>query len=301
MEEIFSSDDDNNVSSAAAVAMLEEGDDAIEIDDDDLEGFGGEDSLLEPQVILEGDEQCPVCQGPLSSHYGGQPCQPYDSGGGGSGHFLFDGESSESSNNHQYFQQQQQMPQNGAGVKSCPVCPKKNTNKDHVATHFMKELMSSMVGQLQCYKCDFQVVGSTSSSVALAKTLALHDINEHDGGELDGLLENDPNLVATKKAEFEARSNKANVTKTCPICDQSFKQSHARDHVHVHFLDELRAEVAHPNQCPMCSYTGEKPESVLRHLALYHGKLDEYLENADLVAAKRTKCLNKPKKVSSYP
>ena len=52
-----------------------------------------------------------------------------------------------------------------------------------------------------------------------------------------------------------------------------------------------------PSQCPECPYTGDKLEAVSRHLALFHCKLDQFLQNEELVAAKRAKAMSKPKKV----
>lgn len=65
-------------------------------------------------------------------------------------------------------------------------------------------------------------------------------------------------------------------------------------------MDELRQLIKDPSQCPECSYTGEKLESVSRHLALFHCKLDHFLKDPELVAIKRGKILAKPKKVKIY-
>jgi hypothetical protein len=65
-------------------------------------------------------------------------------------------------------------------------------------------------------------------------------------------------------------------------------------------MDELRQLITDPSKCPECSYTGDKLEAVSRHLALFHCKLDEFLQNDELVAAKRAKAMAKPKKVKTY-
>ena len=83
----------------------------------------------------------------------------------------------------------------------------------------------------------------------------------------------------------------------CPICDQNINKSHGRDHVSWHFLNELKEMIIDPNKCPECSYTGDKLEAVTRHLALFHCKLDEFLQDEQLVAMKRSQALSKPKKV----
>ena len=71
-----------------------------------------------------------------------------------------------------------------------------------------------------------------------------------------------------------------------------------RDHVSWHFVDELREMIDDPTKCPECSYIGEKLEAVTRHLALFHCKLDEFLQDEQLVASKRAKAMAKPKKVN---
>ena len=85
----------------------------------------------------------------------------------------------------------------------------------------------------------------------------------------------------------------------CPICDHPLHKQHSRDHVAWHFMEELKAYIIDPSKCPECSYTGDKLESVARHLALYHQKLDQFLSDTDLVAEKRAKAMAKPKKVSA--
>ena len=84
----------------------------------------------------------------------------------------------------------------------------------------------------------------------------------------------------------------------CPICDHPLHKQHSRDHVAWHFMEELKAYIIDPSKCPECSYMGDKLESVARHLALYHQKLDQFLSDTDLVAEKRAKAMAKPKKVN---
>ena len=92
---------------------------------------------------------------------------------------------------------------------------------------------------------------------------------------------------------------KTNLGSNCPVCDQVLHKQHARDHVCWHFMDELKALISDPTECPDpgCDYKGEKMENTARHLALFHSKLDEYLSNKPLLAEKRVKALTKPKKV----
>ena len=60
----------------------------------------------------------------------------------------------------------------------------------------------------------------------------------------------------------------------------------------------FRAFIIEETKCPECNYSGEKSENVARHLALFHGKLDQFLADKDLVLSLRAKVLSKPKKVA---
>jgi hypothetical protein len=50
--------------------------------------------------------------------------------------------------------------------------------------------------------------------------------------------------------------------------------------------------------CNRCSYRGERPQNLAKHIALVHAKLDEFLMNPDLVRTRREEILSKPKKIS---
>ena len=74
-----------------------------------------------------------------------------------------------------------------------------------------------------------------------------------------------------------------------------------RDHVTWHFMEELREYVQsfpNPQGCLHCDYTADKMENLVKHVALGHSKLDEFLADTELVAAKRARAMSKPKKVS---
>ena len=73
-----------------------------------------------------------------------------------------------------------------------------------------------------------------------------------------------------------------------------------RDHVTWHFMEELREYVQsfpNPQGCFHCDYTADKMENLVKHVALGHSKLDEFLADTELVAAKRARAMSKPKKV----
>ena len=69
-------------------------------------------------------------------------------------------------------------------------------------------------------------------------------------------------------------------------------------------MDELRDLVlSFPDtkMCNECSYTSDKLDNLVKHVALGHSKLDELLTNEDLVAQKREQAFNKPKKIHIGP
>ena len=167
----------------------------------------------------------------------------------------------------------------------CPICGmqfNKNQNRDHVACHFMEDLreyVQTFEDVQQCNQCEYR----SERIDNLVKHLALGH------SKLDELLMNEE-LVAAKKAAAALKPKKVNVGMTCPICDQTFAKSQNRDHVAFHFMDELRVIVSEfddPLACDQCEYRSDKAENLLKHLALGHSKLDEFLINEDLVAEKR--------------
>ena len=50
--------------------------------------------------------------------------------------------------------------------------------------------------------------------------------------------------------------------------------------------------------CSRCSYRGERPQNLAKHIALVHSMLDEFLRDPDLVQARRAEIMSKPKKIS---
>ncbi len=53
--------------------------------------------------------------------------------------------------------------------------------------------------------------------------------------------------------------------------------------------------------CSECSYRGEKTKNLELHIALVHGKLDEFLKDDALVDSKKVKFLTTPKKTTIGP
>ena len=149
--------------------------------DDELEEVIND--LIEPQVILENQEQ--NSEESLNNQFQGQPREIHEGGG----HFLF--EESSSSNT----------------IPKCVVCQARQPSRQHLANHFINELIEEIEdGQVDtCDKCQFQ--GSD------AKSLVLHDVTEHDGVALDRILQ-DAALVSSKRAEVEARGHRQSLGKS---------------------------------------------------------------------------------------
>ena len=145
--------------------------------------------LIEPQVILqnEAEENCPLCQESLSNHYQGQPCGSFEVQ---TGHFLFEESTSSTSN----------------PTPKCVVCQARQPSREHLANHFMNELIEELEDDENCDKCHFQVKSGD------AKSLVLHDVTEHNGDALDRLLQ-DASLVSSKRAEVEARGHRQSLGK----------------------------------------------------------------------------------------
>ncbi len=119
-------------------------------------------------------------------------------------------------------------------------------------------------------------------------------------GKLDELLQ-DEDLVRRKRARAMIKPKKSSIGPLCPICDA---KEPAREHVARHFSDELVAIVntyPDPCSCMECDYRGDKPKTVAIHIALVHAKLDLMLANEELVEAKRTIVMSKPKKLTIGP
>ena len=178
---------------------------------------------------------------------------------------------------------QQQKPR-------CPVCDTvfaNGDNRDHVAWHFLEELrefVASFDDPQSCYECEFM-----SDNV---DKMILHVANEHN--KLEALLQ-DQALVAHKRARAKVRPKKLMI---CPVCDLKEPQ---REHVARHFGDELLAVIANnpdPTSCVECDYKADKPKTLSIHVALVHGQLEQNLNDPELVQAKRTAFMSKPKKVN---
>ena len=177
--------------------------------------------------------------------------------------------------------------------KTCPVCETNDPTREHVARHLSDELLEIVYGfddQAQCPECAY--------NNARPKNLAIHIALVHN--MLDHFLGN-TELMEMKRSQHLNKPQKIQIGQSCPVCDLQFTKGQSRDHVSWHFMEELRDIVncfPDPQACPDCPYTSDKVDNVVKHIALGHSKLDELLQDENLIKAKREQVKSKPKKVS---
>ena len=183
----------------------------------------------------------------------------------------------------------------------CPVCDiqftKGGQGRDHVLWHFMDELrdyVNTFPDKLMCTECTY----TTDKTDNLVKHVALGH------NKLDKLLQ-DENLIVQKRETSKTRTKKVNIGPQCPICDLKFAKAPNRDHVASHFTEELKFYVeaisTASTACQLCNYTTPNQPNLLKHYALGHSKLDEYLQDQELCQRKREEHQKKPKKMSYGP
>ncbi len=192
----------------------------------------------------------------------------------------------------------QSKPKKTSIGPTCPICDVRDPPREHVARHFGDELNEVVNSQDDKVNCPGPDCNYQSDKV---KNMGIHIALVH--GKLDEYLANAA-MVRMKRRKILSQPKKLQIGPQCPICDMRFTKGQNRDHVSWHFMDELREFVQtfpNPNMCAFCNYGSEKQDNLVKHVALGHSKLDEYLLNDDLVAAKRAKAMSKPKKISLGP
>lgn len=193
----------------------------------------------------------------------------------------------------------QYKPQKVHVGSQCPVCDAqftKGQNRDHVCWHYIDELrdyVMSFPDTNACNECAY-----TSDKLDnLVKHVALGH------SKLDALLQ-DEELLAVKREAALSKTKKVQVGSHCPICDIKFSKQQNRDHVASHFTDEIKDIIANSgvnSACQLCNYTSGKMENLVKHYALGHSKLDEFLLDEELVQQKRDLAAKKPKRLSFGP
>ena len=105
---------------------------------------------------------------------------------------------------------------------------------------------------------------------------------------LDELLQDDE-LVEYKKAREAKKPKRLSFGPNCPICGVPTKE---RDHIARHFMSELMElvnELPKKSKCNQCDYSNSRNDYMAKHLGLYHCKLDELMQNTELVNEKKNK------------
>ena len=89
------------------------------------------------------------------------------------------------------------------------VCSARNPNREHLANHFMQELIQDLEGETICSQCP-------NFDAPDGRALVLHNVSKHDGSSLDKILQ-DASCVSSKRAEVEARGHRQSLGPLCPI------------------------------------------------------------------------------------
>ena len=109
----------------------------------------------------------------------------------------------------------------------CVVCSARNPNREHLANHFMQELIQDLEGETICSQCP-------NFDAPDGRALVLHNVSKHDGSSLDKILQ-DASCVSSKRAEVEARGHRQSLGPLCPICDQQMHKSHGKKNSFFNF------------------------------------------------------------------
>ena len=194
---------------------------------------------------------------------------------------------------------------------ACPVCDVQAPSREHVSRHFVNELVEVVQvfpDEKKCPQCPYGTPDNAKMAVHIALAHAQLEIYLEDAS----LVSTKREAIAAQKKQQQQQQQQASGSglsmsagksgkfqgTSCPICEQMLNKAHSRDHIVWHFMEQLRSFIIEDTKCPECNYTGEKSENVARHLALFHGKLDQFLADKDLVLSLRAKVLSKPKKVA---
>lgn len=161
--------------------------------------------------------------------------------------------------------------------ETCPICDMSNPPRDHVARHFIEELIEycdrAMPGSLSCNECDYR--GSQKEN--LAKHVALfhckvrtkhltppypyYNMSLFFYQKLDEYLF-DAELVYTKRNNYNAKQLAADAEVQCPVCDKLMPKPRLREHCTRHFAEEITAIVHSFDKQEVCGLCDTKPRYV---------------------------------------
>ncbi len=99
------------------------------------------------------------------------------------------------------------------------------------------------------------------------------------------------NAYLAKMQYKESNPSSGSTEVSCSICHKGMVKKSLREHMAKHFSVEIFAIIdtfQASNSCDLCNgtYKTHRKENMLRHVALVHGKLDEYMANQEMVQEK---------------
>jgi uncharacterized C2H2 Zn-finger protein len=188
-------------------------------------------------------------------------------------------------------QQQQQPPQifinSQTGERErikCDYCDVLFTRKDSKKKH-IKRFHSNLVNNHRAQQSSSSMSSSTTSNFNLSQ--------------------NGPSPhLSTNTMNGDGDTSFNQLGSECPVCTHPLTPAKEKDHIIWHFIHELRELVSSTCEetedggfeCNECSFTADGMDSMAKHSALFHGKLDILLGDDNLMAEKRRRCLSTQRK-----
>ena len=173
--------------------------------------------------------------------------------------------------------------------------------------------INNITGERERIKCDYCDVLFTRKDSKKKHIKRFHSnmINNHRGGasasnvvntSQNGNLPSYP-LASTINGDM-ADASFNQLGNECPVCTHPLTPAKEKDHIIWHFIHELRELVSSTCEeneeggfeCSECSFLGDGIDSMAKHCALFHGKLDILLGDENLMSEKRRRCLSTQRK-----
>ena len=168
----------------------------------------------------------------------------------------------------------------------CDFCDVLFTRKDSKKKHIKRFHFALVSNQ----RSEVPAVSSTSSSSS-----SFHQV------------QNGPLTPTVITMNGDEDAGYAQMGSECPVCTHPLTPAREKDHIIWHFIHELRELVSQSCEesedgsfeCNECSFIAEGMDSMAKHCALLHGKLEILLGDENLMAEKRRRCLSTQRKKSS--
>ena len=176
-------------------------------------------------------------------------------------------------------------------------------------------ILSNQIGEREKIKCDFCDVLFTRKDSKKKHIKRFHSnlVNNHSLSQAPSSSISSPSSNINASLNVPSPYHSLNNTNheqfdqlgsECPVCTHPLTPAKEKDHIIWHFIHELRELVnstceENENggiQCTECPMVSDSIDSMAKHCALSHGKLDILLGDDNLMAEKRRRCLSTQRK-----